>query len=124
MHSVSKPTFVWILCCQFIDEDSDGLLARARVVGLLLHALPDGFHRIRHYGFLANGTRADSVALCQRLLDIRHTGAHEPADNRRKGDRQLIAADFAICPDCGGTMRQIAAVPRSCNPQPFSCDTS
>ena len=42
----------------------------------------------------------------------------------RKGDRPLTAADFAICPDCGGTMRRIAVVPRSCNPQPFSCDTS
>jgi hypothetical protein len=99
--------------------DADEFIRR-----FLLHALPDGFHRIRHYGFLANGARADSVALCQRLLDIRHTGACEPADNRSKGDRPLIAADFAICPDCGGTMRQIAAVPRSCNPQPFSCDTS
>jgi hypothetical protein len=99
--------------------DADEFIRR-----FLLHAVPDGFHRIRHYGFLANGARADSVALCQRLLDIRHTGAHEPADNRSKGDRPLIAADFAICPDCGGTMRQIAAVPRSCNPQPFSCDTS
>jgi len=99
--------------------DADEFIRR-----FLLHALPDGFHRIRHYGFLANGDRADNVALCQRLLDGRDTGACEPADNRSKGDRPLTAADFAICPHCGGTMRQIAAVPRSCNPQPFSCDTS
>jgi hypothetical protein len=98
--------------------DADEFIRR-----FLLHALPDGFHRIRHYGFLANGDRADNVALCQRLLDGRDTGACEPADNRSKGDRPLTT-DFAICPDCGGTMRQIAAVPRSCNPQPFSCDTS
>jgi hypothetical protein len=91
----------------------------------LLHALPDGFHRIRHYGFLANGSRGDSLALCRRLLEARVTSAvREPADNRCKGDRPLTAADFAICPDCGGTMRPIATVPRSCNPQPFSCDTS
>src|SRR5499433_3192534 len=80
----------------------------------LLHALPDGFHRIRHYGFLANGSRGDSLALCRRLLDARVTSAiHEPADNPTRGDRPLTAADFAICPDCGGTMRRIAAVPRS-----------
>ena len=90
----------------------------------LLHTLPDGFHRIRHYGFLANGARGDSLALCRRLLDARDTGACEPADNRTKGDRPLTAADFAICPDCGGTMRRIATVPRSCNAAPFSCDTS
>jgi hypothetical protein len=99
--------------------DADEFIRR-----FLLHALPDGFHRIRHYGFLGNGARADSVALCQRLLDGRDTGACEPPDNRCKGDRPLTAADFAICPDCGGTMRPIATVPRSCNPQPFSCDTS
>ena len=98
--------------------DADEFIRR-----FLLHALPDGFHRIRHYGFLANGDRADNVARCQRLLDSRNTGAFAPAGNRSKGDR-LLTADFAICPDCGGTMRQIAAVPRSCNPEPFSCDTS
>ena len=79
--------------------DADEFIRR-----FLLHALPDGFHRIRHYGFLANDARADSVALCHRLLDGRDTGACEPADNRCKGDRPLTAADFAICPDCGGTM--------------------
>jgi Putative transposase len=91
----------------------------------LLHALPEGFHRIRHYGFLANGSRGDSLALCRRLLEARATSAvHEPAHNHTQGDCPLTAADFAICPDCGGTMRRIAVVPRSCNSQPFSCDTS
>ena len=31
----------------------------------LLHVLPNGFHRIRHYGLFANGHRADKLALCQ-----------------------------------------------------------
>ena len=100
--------------------DADEFIRR-----FLLHALPDGFHRIRHYGFLANGDRSDCLALCHRLLDTRDTGAAcEPTDNHSRGDRPCTAADFAICPDCGGTMRRIATVPRSCNPQPFSCDTS
>ena len=34
----------------------------------LLHALPDGFHRIRHYGFMANGRRAEKLALCRSAL--------------------------------------------------------
>ena len=34
----------------------------------LLHTLPDGFHRIRHYGFLANGDRHDNLARCRRLI--------------------------------------------------------
>ena len=33
----------------------------------LLHSLPDGFHRIRHYGFLANGGRSDKLALCRQF---------------------------------------------------------
>ncbi len=36
----------------------------------LLHTLPDGFHRIRHYGFLANGHRAANLALCRQLLGV------------------------------------------------------
>ncbi len=37
----------------------------------LLHAVPDGFHRIRHIGFLANGHRAAKLALCRALLAAR-----------------------------------------------------
>jgi hypothetical protein len=89
----------------------------------LLHALPDCFHRIRHYGFLANGGRSDNVALCRKLLDKHHASAGcEPARDHARSDRALTAEDFAICPECGGSMRRIAVVPRSCNP--FSCDTS
>src|SRR5262249_16442807 len=36
----------------------------------LLHVLPDGFQRIRHYGFLANAHRAEKLALCRSLLDV------------------------------------------------------
>src|SRR4030081_2900371 len=38
----------------------------------LLHVLPDGFHRIRHYGYLANGQRAPKLADCRRLLGVPH----------------------------------------------------
>jgi hypothetical protein len=34
----------------------------------LLHGLPDGFHRIRQFGFLANGRRTQKLALCRSLL--------------------------------------------------------
>ena len=33
----------------------------------LLHVLPDGFHRIRHYGFLARGDRSERLELCRKL---------------------------------------------------------
>ena len=52
----------------------------------LLHVLPDGFHRIRHYGFLAKGDRGESLARVRHLLQAQPTGepaaASEPqADN-------------------------------------------
>ena len=36
----------------------------------LIHVLPDGFHRIRHYGLFANGARADNIARARELLDV------------------------------------------------------
>ena len=60
--------------------DADEFIRR-----FLLHTLPDGFHRIRHYGFLANGHRADKLALCRRLLDAHHAAANsELADRSRQ----------------------------------------
>ena len=90
----------------------------------LLHTLPDGFHRIRHYGFLANGARTERLARCRRLLNL-STMPDEAtiADEHGGGDRKLTWRDFAICPDCGGAMQRIAIVPRS-PPPPFRCDTS
>jgi Putative transposase/Transposase zinc-binding domain len=101
--------------------DADEFIRR-----FLLHALPDGFHRIRYYGFLANGGRGDNILFCRNLLasqsaDARPASAPSALGN---GDHRINAADFAICPECGGPMRRIAAVPRVYNPQPFHCDTS
>ena len=36
----------------------------------LIHVLPQGFHRIRHYGLLASGTRADNIARARELLAV------------------------------------------------------
>ena len=43
--------------------DADEFIRR-----FLIHVLPDGFHRIRHYGLFANGGRAENVARTRRLL--------------------------------------------------------
>ena len=72
----------------------------------LLHALPDRFHRIRHYGFLANRRRAEKLALCRTLLAV----ADAPL-----GDTRERHADhpYDSCPCCGGRMEPIGALPRS-----------
>lgn len=64
----------------------------------LMHTLPDGFHRIRYYGFAANGHRSEKLALCRRLLDMPFAAAE--ADNGEFGH-----ADVPLpCPCCGGRM--------------------
>lgn len=61
----------------------------------LLHTLPDGFHRIRHYGFLANGHRAAKLALCRKLLNVKSLATTE-------AEHRPAAPHF--CPCCGVVM--------------------
>src|SRR2546421_4960643 len=50
----------------------------------LLHVLPDGFHRIRHYGYLANGGRAAQLAHFRRLLVVPQPAPPAPAADYRE----------------------------------------
>jgi len=91
----------------------------------LLHVLPDGFHRIRHYGFLARGDRCENLERCRKLI-----GEATPAQTAaslgsaaEKTAASEAAASQSVCPDCGGFMRRIGDVP-PCRPGPFRCDTS
>ena len=59
----------------------------------LLHVLPDGFHRIRHYGFLAKGDRGESLARIRALLKVQRThrarGSSPAIDHvRAKGEHR------------------------------------
>ena len=69
----------------------------------LLHVLPDGFHRIRHYGLFANGHRADKVTLCRKLLNVSPT--HNNSENRT--GCQASSFEPPACPCCGGRMMTI-----------------
>jgi hypothetical protein len=73
----------------------------------LLHVLPDGFHRIRHYGLLANGHRADKLALCRKLLKV----APAPVDCNSEDHDHATAPDIdpPPCPCCGGRMKIVEA---------------
>ncbi|MDX0980265.1 hypothetical protein GOE03_30755 [Sinorhizobium medicae] len=73
----------------------------------LLHCLPDGFHRIRHYGFLANGIRRARLAtIIRRLL------ADAPPQQGQSPGHQRAPFDPAVCPCCGGILRITARLPR------------
>lgn len=78
----------------------------------LLHGLPDGFHRIRHYGFLANGHRTARLALIRQLLNRPAPDPIVRASDYRERARQLFNIDLDHCPCCGGTMRTIDVLPR------------
>jgi len=86
----------------------------------LLHSLPDGFHRIRHYGFLANGHRAEKLALCRKLLDaLPPEPVTEPAEDAPTAYRR------DRCPCCGGAMITLTILPGPLPCQPtFWYDTS
>jgi hypothetical protein len=65
----------------------------------LLHVLPDGFHRIRHYGLLANGHRTRKVELCRHLLSVPPAAATDACI-----DNDAAPIDLHPCPCCGGRM--------------------
>ena len=65
----------------------------------LLHLLPEGFVRIRHFGFLANRRRATALPLCFQLL-----GSVPPA---KPQVTTVSSGDAWLCPKCGGPMMLI-----------------
>ena len=72
----------------------------------LLHVLPDGFRRIRYFGFLANRYRAEKLALCQQLMQMPPPEAtHEANTDYRDRYEALTGISLRTCPLCRcGTM--------------------
>ena len=80
----------------------------------LIHVLPRGLHRIRHYGLFANGGRADNLARARKLLGVLkppEAAAAEPAD------ATPAPAPARQCPCCGGRMIIIETFARGCSPR-------
>ena len=65
----------------------------------LLHVLPTGFHRIRHYGLLANSNRRDNLALARELLH-----ATPPPCDDSAGAASAAPAPTFVCAHCGHAM--------------------
>jgi len=76
----------------------------------LIHVLPDGFHRIRHYGLLASGTRKTNLAKIRALLCIQSPGQTDAKDM----EPALTLRE--PCPCCGGPMRIIEIFRRGQKP--------
>ena len=65
----------------------------------LLHVLPGGFHRIRHYGLLANAARRENLARARELLQVAPAAAEPPPETPVAS----VAPTF-VCPHCGAAM--------------------
>jgi hypothetical protein len=95
----------------------------------LLHVLPDGFQRIRHYGFLANGNRQVKLARIRELLPptpqqhvVPATQDAATARIAPDGDAEPATDDECqpTCPECGGAMEiveTLAKAPRRSAPR-------
>jgi len=91
----------------------------------LLHVLPKGFHRIRHYGLFANATRAESIATARVLLGVAPPAADPQEQPDVTSDARVLPSP---CPCCGARMIVIEVFARGREPRwrptPGRIDTS
>src|SRR5258707_4265125 len=93
----------------------------------LLHVLPEGFQRIRYYGFLANRYREQKLAHCRELLDMpaREPPTLDGAKDYRERYEELSGCSLWQCPVCHqGRMLAIEILPRNHSRQTAITDTS
>jgi len=92
----------------------------------LIHVLPKGLHRIRHYGLFANGNRADNLASMRTLLNVDDHTTTNPSDGESEPQEPDTVAPS--CPSCGGRMIIIETFEAGCTPrhvhQPEAIDSS
>ncbi len=96
----------------------------------LIHVLPKGFQRIRHYGLLANTNRTASIARARELLGVEPPVAEPEEDKAVAPDEPRVLP--CPCPRCGGRMLVIEVFARGCQPRyqstpvpaPIRIDTS
>ena len=66
----------------------------------LMHVLPSGFHRIRHYGLLANAGRRENLARARALLNVER----QPINGSLAEGSPCVSAPTFVCRDCGASM--------------------
>jgi hypothetical protein len=67
----------------------------------LLHVLPRGFHRIRHYGLIANTGRRENLARARELLNVPSNIDDQP--NAGEAETEPLQPTY-VCPECGAPM--------------------
>src|SRR4030095_11529992 len=83
----------------------------------LLHVLPDGFMRIRHFGFLANRAQKHAFAQCRKLLKLDAAFPDIPKKSAHELLLELTGTDLNRCPSCHqGTLIVVAELPPISSP--------
>jgi hypothetical protein len=77
----------------------------------LMHVLPAGFHRIRHFGLFASAGRAANLAHARKLLAV--ANPPDMAEPVAAADDTVPSAYAPLCPCCGGRMVIIETIPRA-----------
>ena len=106
------------------------LTAHEFIRRFLMHVLPKGFHRIRHYGLFANGNRAANIARARELLGAAPRIVEPEEEKAAAPDEPRVLP--CPCPRCGGRMILIEVFARGCEPRhrptpaptPIRIDTS
>jgi Putative transposase/Transposase zinc-binding domain len=122
------------VCFQWKDYRTGGqfktliLSADEFIRRFLLHVLPNGFQRIRYYGFLGNRYREEKLNHCRRLLGM-HTPDQHTRDSAEEDYRDryedLTGSSLRQCPQCQrGRMVWVAMLPRSPVYSPVIIDSS
>ena len=87
--------------------DTDEFIRR-----FLIHVLPGGFHRIRHYGLLASATRKTNIAKIRTLLEV-----EQPEQEPQQSAEVIPLTLREPCPCCGGPMRIVEIFRRGQKPR-------
>ena len=82
----------------------------------LLHVLPDGMHRIRYFGILANGCRASTLESAREALGTVGCAVPEASVDGAEAEPETSTAPVA-CPYCGGVLRSVREIPRRHEPR-------
>ena len=76
----------------------------------LLHVLPSGFHRIRHYGLTANTGRKKNLAKARQLLHVKAPIVTPDEENMDEKTAREQTPTF-VCPCCGAAMEVTEVLP-------------
>ena len=99
------------------------LTAEEFIRRFLLHALPDGFQRIRYYGFLGNRYRQHKLARCRQLLGMAPPAEPSAPQDYRDQHEKLAGISLRVCPICQRGRMVLAEAVAPCS-SPAIKDTS